>query len=81
MAGANAPSAADPRLGLCARCLHARKIRSSKASDFLLCERSTTDARYPKYPRLPVRACPGFTLGAEGRGEGEGEGGKVKEGK
>jgi hypothetical protein len=27
---------------------------------FSLCERSKTDARFPKYPRLPVESCPGF---------------------
>lgn len=24
------------------------------------CERSATDAGYPKYPRLPVLRCPGY---------------------
>jgi hypothetical protein len=25
-----------------------------------MCERSKTDERYPKYPRLPVERCPGY---------------------
>jgi hypothetical protein len=25
-----------------------------------MCERSKTDERYPKYPRLPVERCPGW---------------------
>ena len=48
------------RIGMCSACRHSRTIRSSKNSEFWLCERSKTDARFSKYPRLPVRACPGF---------------------
>jgi hypothetical protein len=29
-------------------------------SAFSLCERSKTDARFSKYPQLPVVACRGF---------------------
>jgi hypothetical protein len=25
-----------------------------------MCERSKTDDRFPKYPRLPVERCPGY---------------------
>jgi hypothetical protein len=25
-----------------------------------MCERSKTDERFPKYPRLPVLECPGY---------------------
>jgi hypothetical protein len=46
--------------GLCARCAHARRIESAKGSTFLLCGRSATDARFPKYPPLPVVRCTGF---------------------
>ena len=48
------------RVGLCSACLHARTIRSSKNSEFWLCERSKTDVHFAKYPRLPVRTCTGF---------------------
>ena len=48
----------DP-VGLCARCRHARQVPTPRAT-FWLCERSATDPAYPKYPRLPVRTCPGF---------------------
>jgi hypothetical protein len=44
--------------GLCAACRHARVVPGAN-SRFWLCERSRTDARYPRYPRLPVRRCPG----------------------
>ena len=46
--------------GLCDRCQHAREIRSDRGARFVLCERSRTDDRFPRYPRLPVRACAGF---------------------
>ncbi len=48
----------DPRIGLCARCRHARVIATPR-SEFWLCERSKTDPAYPRYPRLPVASCPG----------------------
>jgi hypothetical protein len=48
------------RIGLCSVCSHARAIRSSKSSEFWLCERSKRDPRFAKYPPLPVRACSGF---------------------
>jgi len=48
------------RVGLCAQCNQARPIRSAKGSEFWLCERAKTDARFSKYPRLPVHACAGF---------------------
>jgi hypothetical protein len=49
-------SAVDP--GLCGRCLHARVVQAR--SRFFLCRLSFSDPRYPKYPALPVRSCPGF---------------------
>jgi len=51
------PTPARP--GLCATCLHARRVESARGSVFLLCELSRTDRRFPKYPRLPVVTCPG----------------------
>lgn len=48
--------------GLCARCAHARRITSAKGSTFVLCGRSATDARFPKYPPLPVVRCAGYEL-------------------
>jgi len=49
------------KLGLCADCRHAQQIESSKGSVFLLCALSKTDQRFPKYPRIPVLACSGYT--------------------
>ena len=51
----------SPAFGLCANCAHARLVSSSKGSQFLLCQLSQTDAGFPKYPRLPVLRCSGYT--------------------
>ncbi len=46
--------------GLCADCLHSRRIESTHKSVFMLCNLSQTDPRFPKYPRLPVLSCDGY---------------------
>lgn len=48
------------RNGLCDSCRHQRVVRNTRGSVFSLCERSKTDPRYAKYPRVPVLECPGF---------------------
>jgi ketosteroid isomerase-like protein len=53
------------RAGLCDTCRHQKLVRNTRGSTFSMCERSKTDERYPKYPRLPVVECEGW----EGRGE------------
>ena len=47
--------------GLCASCVHAQRIESSKGSTFVLCRLSYTDPRFVRYPRLPVLACDGYS--------------------
>ena len=54
--------AMDP--GLCASCRHSRVVDGAN-SRFWLCERSRTDPRYARYPRLPVLACPGHEPAAQ----------------
>jgi len=49
------------RAGLCADCEHARRIESDRGTVFYLCELSATDARFPKYPPLPVIRCAGYS--------------------
>jgi hypothetical protein len=61
MTAQESPPDANPRLGLCADCLHARLIESSKGSQFLLCQLSQSDPSFPKYPRLPILACAGYS--------------------
>jgi hypothetical protein len=56
-----------PAAGLCDTCAHQQLVRNSRGSAFSLCLRSRTDPAFPKYPRLPVRACPGH----EPRGQRE----------
>jgi len=47
-------------VGLCATCKNARVIKNRRGSYFYMCQLSKTDARFPKYPPLPVVACPGY---------------------
>jgi hypothetical protein len=55
-----------PAHGLCDSCLHQQLVPNTRGSVFSLCRRSRTDRRYPRYPRIPVSACPGHEL--RGRG-------------
>jgi hypothetical protein len=50
----------ESEAGLCAACVHARVIENDRGSRFFMCERSKTDPRFPRYPRLPVVACIGY---------------------
>lgn len=47
--------------GLCDSCALQRIVRTGRGSEFSMCLRHKDDPRYPKYPRIPVAACPGFT--------------------
>ena len=59
----------SPPAGLCDRCRHQRIVRNTRGSRFSLCRRSVDDPAYPRYPPVPVLACPGFeprqTAGSE----------------
>lgn len=60
----------------CPGCSHVRHV-STPRSVFLLCQRSRDDDRYERYPRQPVRQCPGFEPAAEAQtppGQGPGRG-------
>jgi len=54
---------ASPPAGLCDSCRHQRLVPTTRGSVFSLCRRATQDARYPRYPRLPVIGCPGHEPG------------------
>ena len=56
----NTPPPVLETAGLCAKCLHARMVHVAKGGAFVRCARSEADERFPKYPRLPVRSCPGL---------------------
>jgi hypothetical protein len=47
--------------GLCATCIHAQTVHSDRGSTFLRCGLSDADPNFPKYPRLPVLECTGWT--------------------
>jgi len=47
-------------VGLCADCRFMRRVKSDRGSIFYMCELSTTDVSFPKYPRLPVLQCRGY---------------------
>jgi len=47
-------------VSLCQSGSFANEIVSGKGSRFLLCQKSRSDLRFPKYPRQPVVACDGF---------------------
>src|SRR5262249_35581408 len=59
-------------VGLCARCQHARTVKTPR-SVFWRCELSKTDSRFPRHPRLPVLECPGFDPQPEDRPPSEPE--------
>jgi len=46
-------------VGLCACCRHAAVQTTARGSRFYRCRLSET-GDYPRYPRLPVLACPGY---------------------
>lgn len=58
--GSMADRPAHVEVGLCAHCLHARIIQSTKSSRFYLCGLAASDEQFTKYPRLPVTACTGY---------------------
>ncbi|MEO8541345.1 MAG: hypothetical protein ABI577_16505 [bacterium] len=49
----------DGRVGLCSVCANVRRVPGER-STFYLCELAFRDARFRKYPALPVLRCDGF---------------------
>jgi hypothetical protein len=62
------PNRSSAAAGLCANCTHSRQIESARGSTFWLCQLSVSDARFPKYPRLPVLSCLGYKPSDDGQG-------------
>lgn len=73
---------ADPSVGLCSVCGHSRVTGNRRGSIFWLCRLSADDARFRRYPRLPVARCPGFEPAAAGKAgeEGKDRGGQARHG-
>jgi len=57
------PHDREPPAGLCASCAHARVQQSARGGQFLRCLRADDDARFRRYPPLPVRECEGHERG------------------
>jgi hypothetical protein len=47
--------------GLCEDCCHARIVGAKSGSRFYLCRLASANALFPRYPRLPVLRCAGYT--------------------
>src|SRR5439155_728874 len=65
---AKAQESPPSSIGLCADCRHMRLIKTDRGATFYFCQRSATDPKFPKYPRLPVRIshCDPAEIGAPG---------------
>lgn len=50
------------KAGLCADCVHSRRIRSDRGALFYMCALHAGNPYFPKYPRLPVVYCPGHKV-------------------
>ncbi len=51
--------------GLCGNCLNAKIVSSDRGSVFFRCMLSDQNPEFPRYPRLPVLTCSGWTAGAK----------------
>jgi diphthamide synthase (EF-2-diphthine--ammonia ligase) len=47
--------------GLCAICTHCKIVTSDRGSTFYRCMLSDHDPSFPRYPRLPVHTCSGWS--------------------
>jgi hypothetical protein len=52
-------------IGLCKNCGYHRVIKNDRGNTFYLCRLAESDARFPKYPRLPVLQCEGYVPRAD----------------
>lgn len=48
------------RVGLCVRCTRGRRTVSDRGAVFYRCTFAAIDARFAKYPVIPVRLCPAY---------------------
>ena len=56
----------DAAVGLCAACRFGHEQPTARGAVFWRCRRAEHDARFRRYPPLPVRECAGFEPGATG---------------
>jgi hypothetical protein len=48
--------------GLCSSCQYVQPVPNDRGRVFVLCQASGLNPRLPKYPHLPVYACPAYKL-------------------
>ena len=51
--------------GLCTTCVHSQTRSNDRGSLFYLCGLAEKDNAFPRFPRLPVLQCAGFTTRPE----------------
>ena len=51
--------------GVCRNCAYGRWLKTGGGGEIILCRLSDSDARFPKYPRLPMLSCPGWSPPAD----------------
>ncbi len=59
----------DSRVGLCSTCIHVRRVGNRRGSLFYRCALAEHDARFAKYPRLPVMNCIGYEPDVDSGGQ------------
>jgi len=59
----------EGRAGLCEGCVHVQIVTSARGSRFYLCRLSFSDARFPRYPPIPVLRCAGYQPGPDPSGQ------------
>jgi uncharacterized protein YciI len=47
-------------VGLCLTCRWMRVVSTRRSTTYFRCGRAESDARFPRYPSLPVRSCAGY---------------------
>ncbi|MFM7160131.1 MAG: hypothetical protein ACKO3P_07155 [Planctomycetaceae bacterium] len=57
--------------GLCPGCHWSRLVISGRGSQFLLCNKTFQDSRFPKYPPQPIAMCSGYLAQSEGGNSGD----------
>ncbi|HKC26613.1 MAG TPA: hypothetical protein VKB75_01255, partial [Jatrophihabitans sp.] len=65
-AGAVDDATLPANAGLCGQCVHALLRPTNRGTVYLRCGLAATDPRFPKYPRLPMLECAGFTVMSTG---------------
>jgi len=50
----------EREVGLCATCRWVQIVKNRRGSEFYRCTRAESDARFVRYPPLPVLRCPGY---------------------